>query len=143
MRQKLLFAGRDHRMDHSLEASERCGIAKNPLPEALAVDPAFIGANAGKGVLDPSDRRPARRQQPVHGPVGVEQRDPQATQLRRGGALPHPDRASQTDDDHRGAVRLAMTAARSSWLTRTLVPNQASNPGLPWCNSMPRPSTTG
>ena len=48
-----------------------------------------------------------------------------------GGALPHPERAAEAENDHRAAANGVTTAARSSRVTRTGVPNQASNPGRP------------
>ena len=129
-------------MQDAFEPAQRLGLPKNPGAQRSSVDAAGLVPRPGEGLFHKADRSTSGRQQTMHLGVGVEQRQAHAPEHCRRGALAHPDRAGQAEDDHRSVLRVVRTAERSSRVTRTGAPNQASNPGRPWCNSMPRPSTT-
>ena len=118
-------------MEDPLEPAQRRLVAEDKLPKTPAVDPAFFVAHPGECRLDRPDRRAAWPEQPMDRRIGVEERHPEPPQRPGRGAFPHPDRAGEAEDDHRGATSVVRTAARSSRVTRTGVPNQASNPGRP------------
>src|SRR5207253_10716810 len=110
-------------------------------PETVAADPAFRAAHPGEQRDERPDARTAWPEQPMDRRIGVEERYPEPPQRPGSGAFPHPERAGEAKDDHRGATSVVSTAARNSRVALTGTPNQASNPGRPWCSSMPSPST--
>jgi hypothetical protein len=88
---KALFAGFHHRVNDAFEPREGRGIGEDALTKKRAINPARCRANAGKRHRDRFDGTTARRQQPMNLTIGVEQRDTEALQRRRRGALSHAD----------------------------------------------------
>jgi len=66
----------------------------------------------------------------VNHQIRIEQWYSEAPQHRCRGALTHTDRAGKAENNQGGA-RVATIVARSSGVTRTAAPNQASKPGRP------------
>ncbi len=129
--EKFFFARSNHRVNDPLQPGESLRVGEDTRPEKRPIDPAIDCANAWKCCCYPPHRRAARRQQPVNHTIGVEERNPEPAQRLRRGALAHADRTGQTKNDHGTGAKVATIAARSSWVTRTGAPNQASNPGRP------------
>ena len=125
------FGGAHHRMQDAFEPAQRLGLAEHPLAEALAIDAAGLVLHLREGRLDLPHRRAARRQQPVHHRIGVEQPHPEPPQHVGGRALAHADRTGEAENDHRGPVNVVRTEARNSRVTFTGLPNHASKPGRP------------
>lgn len=138
---KPALGGADHRMENGFEPAPSLAVRKNPRTKPAPIDPAALVTDAGKCGVDGDDRSSPGSHQPVDFGIGIEQRHAQAAQRRRGIAFAHADRPGEAEDDHRTPASVVRTAARSSRVTRTGLPNQASKPGLPWCSSMPSPST--
>ena len=120
-----------HRMQDALKLPQGGGISEHKPAQPTTIDPARRIAYPRKRRLDPVNRRAARTDQAVNLRIGIKEGYPEAPQRRRGGALAHSDRAGEPEDDHRAATSVLRTAARNSRVTRTGVPNQASNPGRP------------
>jgi len=125
------FSAPDHRMEDPLEPAQRRRVAEHPPAQLPAIDAARLVADIGKRRFDRPNRGPTRSEQPVNLRVGVEYRHAEPAQRRRGVAFPHPDRAGKAENNHRDAASVASTATRNSRVTRTGVPNHASNPGRP------------
>ncbi len=129
--EEALLPGRHHRMNNSLEPGQSFRVREHAPAEQRAIDPAFGAPNTRKRRRDQGYRRATRRQQPVNHAVGIEERNSKPPQSRRGGALAHADRTREAENDHLAGAKLASIVARSSRVTRTATPNQASNPGRP------------
>jgi hypothetical protein len=117
-------------MKNFFEPPQRCGISERLLPEQHSIDPAGLRLDPRKRGRNGRNGGPRRRQQSVNRHIRIKLRHPEAPQYRRCGALTHTDRASKAKNNQGGA-RVATIAARSSGVTRTDAPNQASNPGRP------------
>ena len=118
-------------MKNAFEPLQRRGGTKYPTAEERAIDPAAWSRHSGKGIGHSPDSGTTRRKQSMHYLIGIEERHAEAPQHRRRGALPHADRPGKPQHDQRGGTRLLAIIARSSGVTRTGTPNQASNPGRP------------
>ena len=125
------FRTRDERVEDRLEPSKGRPIGKHAATQPAAIDAARFGTDIGKGRGDGPGRGTVWFEEPMHHPIGIEQRQAKCTEHRGGGAFAHSDRTGQPKHDHCCRTRVARTTARSSGLTRTGVPNQASKPGRP------------
>lgn len=117
-------------MKNSLKPPQFRGISKNPSPEQHSIDPSGPRFNTRKRGRNGRNGGPGRRQQSVNRQIRIKERHSEAPQHRCRGALAHADRAGEAENNQGGA-RVATIVARSSGVTRTGEPNQASNPGRP------------
>jgi hypothetical protein len=115
--EKPFFAGFHHRVNDPFEPRESLGIRKDTLAEKRAIDPTFFRANAGKFGGDRLHRRPARRQQSMHHPIGIEEWDAEPSQRLCCSAFAHADRAGEAENDHRTGANVASIAVRSRSVT--------------------------
>ena len=129
--EEALFVGSHHRMDNLLKPRQSFQIREYLSSEQGSIDPALGTRNPGKRRRHQGHRRAAWPQQPMNRTVGVEERNSEPSQRRRGSALAHANRAREAKDDHRAGTKLASMVARNSWVTRTVTSNQTSNPGRP------------
>ena len=118
-------------MNDLFEARQSLGVRKDALAEKRAIDPTSFRANAGKLGGHRVNSRTARREQPMHHAIGIEEWDPEPPQRRCRCALSHADRASEAENDHHSDANVASIAVRSRSVTCTDAPNQASKPGRP------------
>ncbi len=128
---KALLPGSDHRVKDAFEPLQRGYITKDPLAEERPINSASLGKHTRKGSRYLLNSAATGRQQSMHHPIGIKQRNPELPQHRRGGAFPHADGARKTEDDQCEGTKVATIAARSRGVIRTGAPNQASNPGRP------------
>ena len=117
-------------MKNFFKPPQRHGITEHLLPEQHSINPANLCFDIRKRSGNGRNGGSGRRQQPMNRQICIKHRHSEAPQHSRGGALAHADRAGKADNNQ-GYARVAMIVARSSDVTRTRAPNQASNPGRP------------
>ena len=121
----------DHRVDDPLETRKSPLIVKHTLSEKRSIYPPVSRTNAGECCRNRCYRGATWLQQPVNYAVSIEERYSKPLQRHCCCALAHADRAGEAENDHWGGANVTSIALRSSWVTCTGTPNQASNPGRP------------
>src|SRR6516164_10666374 len=99
-------------MDNLLKPGQSFRIREYLSSEQGTIDPALGARNPGKRRDHQGHSRAAGPQQSMNHTVGVEERNSEPSQRRRGSALAHANRASEAEDDHRADTKPASMAAR-------------------------------
>ena len=125
-------------MKDGLQFGERGRVVEHGLAQARPVDGA-PGDRVRKSRPDQGHGLAPRFGDGVNRRVRIVGRNAQAPERAGRRGLAHADGAGEPEDDHCPSASSIRDLNLPS--TSGATPNQRSNPGRPWCSSMPSPST--